>query len=229
MNDTPEARYTLITGMNMPDAGTLLGEIRATGRRVRHAGPGSDRRAAAAELFRDPVAEVPDGPLRLPEAPATLAAQSAAWLRGVFPAERITGEHDLSRAGNGLATALPFVAALLATPTGGALLLELPETGLHPRSQSALTRLACAAAFGTPVTVMTHSDHVLNQSRLTVKRGLLPAESVVIRHYRASTDGVVIDRLFIGPDGMVSYWPAGFLNEWEDALDEILDDEDGPA
>ena len=31
----------------------------------------------------------------------------------------------------------------------------------------------------------------------------------------------------IGDDGMLSAWPEGFFDEWENSLDKLLDGEDG--
>jgi len=220
-----EGRYVLVAGMAMPDAGALLGEIAAGGRRVLHAGPADGPAGAIRDLFRSPGAQVPDGPLRRPGVPADLAAQAAAWLRELFPAAGISGEPDPRRLGNGPACALPCVAAALTAAPGAALLLEHPETGLHPRSQSVMGGLACrAAAAGAQVTVMTHSDHVINATRLAVKQGLLSPEAVTIRHYRPGPGGTVIaDTPAVGADGMLSSWPDGFFDEWDHALDQLLD------
>lgn len=81
-----------------------------------------------------------------PGTPADLGAQAAAWLRETFPAAGITGKPDPYRLSSGPARALPCVAAILTSAPGDDLLLEHPETGLHPRSQSAM-----GLAFEFPV------------------------------------------------------------------------------
>ena len=63
----------------------------------------------------------------------------------------------------GLTFALPIITALLAAEKGDLLILENPESDLHPQAQSLLGQLmARAAAAGVQIIVETHSDHILN-------------------------------------------------------------------
>ncbi|RMI39529.1 AAA family ATPase [Streptomyces triticirhizae] len=78
--------------------------------------------------------------------------------------------------GFGLTYALPIVVACLTAGPGSLILLENPEAHLHPQGQTSLAYLATAAvAAGGQLIVETHSDHVLNGLRLSVKRGHIPA------------------------------------------------------
>ncbi|NLT56612.1 MAG: DUF3696 domain-containing protein [Actinomycetales bacterium] len=136
--------------------------------------------------------------------------------------------------GFGLTYVLPVVVACLSATEGSLILLENPEAHLHPRGQSAVAGLvARAAASGAQVVVETHSDHVLNGIRLAVKRGVLPGAHTAV-HYvdRAKqTDPdcvppVRVESPAINDDGMLSSWPAGFFDEWENTLDQLLDGEE---
>ncbi len=63
----------------------------------------------------------------------------------------------------GLTFSLPIIAALLAAEKGDLLILENPESDLHPQAQSMIGQLiARAAAAGVQIIVETHSDHILN-------------------------------------------------------------------
>ncbi len=63
----------------------------------------------------------------------------------------------------GLTFALPIITALLAAEKGDLLILENPESDLHPQAQSLIGQLmARAAAAGVQLIVETHSDHILN-------------------------------------------------------------------
>lgn len=218
-------RCVVVTGEARPDPDAVLGALASGGPGARYAGPGSDEAAAARILYGSPGLEVPAGALRMPGVSPDLAGQSSAWLREVVPGEKASQVPAPRRLGNGLRSALPAVAGCLTSRPGSSLLLLDPETGLHPRGQTAMGGLACrAAAAGVRVTVMTHSDHVFNGIRLAVARGLLPAPAVAIRHYRFGKDGAVIaDRPVIGPDGMLSSWPPGLFDEWDRALSLLLD------
>ena len=127
--------------------------------------------------------------------------------------------------GFGLTHALPVVTACLAAQPGTLLIVENPEAQLHPRGQATIGRLlALTAANGVQVIIETHSDHVLNGIRLAVKDGKLPADQTKLHFFSrqpGKTSGYETPTL--GPDGRLSYWPAGFFDQWERSLDRLLD------
>lgn len=127
--------------------------------------------------------------------------------------------------GFGLAYVLPVVIACLTARPGSLILLENPEAHVHPRGQTAMARLACAAAAaGAQVVVETHSDHILNGTRVSVKSGLLEPSEVQLNYFeRDASSSVRVASPSIGADGMLSAWPDGFFDEWDSALDELLD------
>lgn len=72
--------------------------------------------------------------------------------------------------GFGLTYALPIVVALLSAKPGDLLLLENPETHLHPKGQSKLARLmALTAQAGVQIICETHSDHIINGTLVACK------------------------------------------------------------
>ncbi|MCC7495326.1 MAG: DUF3696 domain-containing protein [Fimbriimonadaceae bacterium] len=122
--------------------------------------------------------------------------------------------------GFGLTAVLPVVVAALTTRPGGLLVVENPEAHLHPAAQRRVTAfLAQVAAHGVQVILETHSDHVLNGVRTALVRGDL-AESQVACHFFSAPGTVASPRLLA--DGSIAEPPAGFFDEWELALDEIL-------
>ncbi|MFC4855060.1 DUF3696 domain-containing protein [Actinophytocola glycyrrhizae] len=127
--------------------------------------------------------------------------------------------------GFGLTYVLPVIVACLTARPGGLILLENPEAHLHPRGQTAMAALTCAAtAAGAQVIVETHSDHVLNGARLSVKRGLIHSNDILLHFFRRGDNGATeIVSPDVGPDGMVSEWPEGFFDEWDRQLDQLLD------
>jgi predicted ATPase len=186
--------------------------------------------------------------LHHPDASPRLLEQVEAWMSEICPGVRIQAtvieltdlmrlSFQFARAGQvvsasrrptnvgfGLGYALPIVVACLTAKPGAMLLLENPEAHVHPQGQSAMARLTCAAASaGAQVIVETHSDHILNGVRLVVKRGQIPAEDVTLHYFERQDDGVHIASPVIGPDGMLSQWPAGFFDEWDRSIDQLLD------
>jgi predicted ATPase len=128
--------------------------------------------------------------------------------------------------GFGLTYVLPVVIACLASRPGGIVLIENPEAHLHPQGQTAMASLTCAAAAtGAQIIVETHSDHVLNGVRIAVKRGTIGADEVMLHFFRreSGSNSIKIETPALRPDGMVSEWPEGFFDEWERALDRLLD------
>lgn len=179
-----------------------------------------------------------------------LADEAEAWLQDICPgvnleASEINGT-DLVRlsyrfgtaglsssdryrptnVGFGLTNVLPVIVACLIAKPGSLLMLENPEAHLHPRGQTAIARLTCAAAAaGGQVILESHSDHVLNGVRLAVKRGSLSPDTVALHYFeRVQHDSKVkITSPEIGADGMITEWPDGFFDEWSNTLDELLD------
>ncbi|MCF6368636.1 AAA family ATPase [Rhizobium halophilum] len=127
--------------------------------------------------------------------------------------------------GFGLTHALPVITACLAAQQNTLLIVENPEAQLHPRGQSTIGRLlALTAAGGVQVIVETHSDHVLNGIRLAVKDGLLAPERTRLHFFsRERGQPSTFETPVLGLDGRLSYWPAGFFDQWERSLDRLLD------
>lgn len=192
---------------------------------------------------------VPATVLHHPDASPRLLDQVEAWMGEICPGVRIaataiertdlvrlgfefTRPHQLTtnarrptNVGFGLTYVLPVVVACLTAKPGAMILLENPEAHVHPQGQSAMARLTCAAASaGAQVVVETHSDHILNGVRLTVKRRQLAPDDVRLHYFQRNADGIVdIVTPTMGPDGMLSQWPPGFFDEWDRSLDQLLD------
>ncbi len=130
--------------------------------------------------------------------------------------------------GFGVSYALPIVIALLKARKGDLLLLENPEAHIHPKGQRQMGELiARAAANGIQIIVETHSDHILNGIRLSVKgRGIQP-DQVKLNYFYVyeDSDGMVrhdVTSPEILPDGSLSCWPDGFFDEWDKAVDLLF-------
>lgn len=176
-----------------------------------------------------------------------LMDQVEAWLGEVSPGVRlhITPDHDLDQVkvqysfegphgpgdrhrptnvGYGVSYALPLLTAALGSGAGELILVENPESHLHPRGQSRVMELVCrASGHGVQVVIETHSDHVLNGLRLGVHSGALDPERVAIHYFsrEAGTHRVVSPQ--IDADGRLDQWPEGFFDDWELALGRLLE------
>ncbi len=180
----------------------------------------------------------------------TLKEQVEAWMQEVAPGLRIScvaqeatdtvslkysfaRMGDVSRpyrttnVGFGITYTLPIVVALLSSRRGGLLLVENPEAHLHPRGQSKIAELICrAAASGLQILMESHSDHVLNAVRLAVRNEILAPQDVAIHYFGSHAEGTEAQTSIISPkisaDGRIDNWPAGFFDELDKALGELI-------
>ena len=123
--------------------------------------------------------------------------------------------------GFGLTQALPIVVAALSAASGDLLLIENPEVHLHPAGQAQMGQfLATAASAGVQVLVETHSDHLLNGVRRSVKDGTLASEAVALHFFRPrQTGGAAAEPQVlsptIDPEGNIDTWPDGFFDQFD--------------
>jgi predicted ATPase len=135
-----------------------------------------------------------------------------------------SNQYRPTNVGFGLTYVLPIVVACLTARPGILILLENPEAHLHPRGQSAMAELmARAVAAGAQIIVESHSDHVLNGMRIAVKDKLLTPDRLQLLYFRSEDSVKRIDSPKVGANGTVSQWPTGFFDEWDHALDRLLD------
>ena len=180
---------------------------------------------------------------------ATLLRQTEAWLGHLCPGINLTAsgiegtdtvqlayshgtggikssnKYRPTNVGFGLTYVLPIIVACLTASPDGLIMIENPEAHLHPRGQSAMAELIVrAAATGAQVIVESHSDHVLNGIRIAVKQNLLSPTSLRLLYFRNNIDSnTPFEMINVGPTGTISQWPEGFFDEWDRALDDLID------
>lgn len=175
------------------------------------------------------------------EKAATLYKQTHAWLMDFFPGvsfevQRVpranlvtlgvrtspdTDHHRPQHVGFGITHVLPILVASLHARRGDLILVENPETHLHPMGQAKMgVFLARMAAAGVQILVETHSDHVLNGLRRAVKTSVLPPEGVALHFFQpralaeARGDSQVISPQ-MDPTGTIDRAPEGFFDQFE--------------
>lgn len=141
--------------------------------------------------------------------------------------EGITDEFNPINSGFGLTYALPVVTAVLAAKPGDLLIIENPESHLHPAGQAMIGKLcALAAENGVQIILESHSDHILNSIRVAVKKKILAPQHAAIyffeRDINAKEHKVDVIQLFIDENGRLDKKPAGFFDEWGKQLDELI-------
>lgn len=143
-------------------------------------------------------------------------------------AHAITANFRPENTGFGLTYVLPVVTAVLSARPGDLLLIENPESHLHPAGQALIAKLiAIAANSGVQIIIETHSDHFLNGIRQSVKSKLIDADNVCAYFLSRDVDSpehaVQVEKVAIEPSGRIKYWPKGFFDEWEKSLNKLIE------
>lgn len=126
--------------------------------------------------------------------------------------------------GFGITHTLPIVVAILSAQPNDILIIENPETHLHPRGQSRLSFLfALAAENGIQLFIETHSDHIVNGLRVAVKKKMIDKEQVFLNYFSKTSQKLSnIKRIHVQTEGGLEDWPDGFFDEWDNLLNELL-------
>jgi len=174
---------------------------------------------------------------------ATFRKQLDAWLGSLFPGAEANVQNAValsqmnlqfrlsalgswrrpSNIGYGLTYAFPILVALLAARPGQLIVIDSPESHLHPSAQSQMGRiLAMLASAGVQIIVETHSDHLLNGVRLAVREGALLPEQLRVHFFKGPQDtehGVSTPGIGVG--GEIYEWPEGFFDQGEKDLTRL--------
>jgi len=180
----------------------------------------------------------------------TLLANIEAWMSDISPGIRIrataqpkfnaatlsysfvqgnetTAEFKPQNVGFGLSYVLPVVTSILSAKSSDMLIIENPESHLHPAGQVVMGRLcALAANNGVQLIIESHSDHFLNGVRVAVKDEVISPDKVALFFLQRSSDAdnhasdVIYPK--IDSDGRIDQWPEGFFDEWDNQLDHLL-------
>ena len=136
-----------------------------------------------------------------------------------------TNDYTPLNVGFGLTYALPIIVSILKSKPGDLLIIENPESHLHPSGQAKIAELcAIASSCGVQIIVETHSDHFLNGIRVATKKNIITPEHSQIYYFRKEDNNLEtkLDIIKIDKEGGIDKWPAGFFDEYRNKLDELL-------
>lgn len=189
--------------------------------------------------------------MRHPEAKSNrLSAQINAWMKEISPgvslntryipeANKVILDYQFDITGNktnsfkpknvgfGISYVLPIILALLTAEEGKIIVIENPESHIHPRGQAELGRLiALAAQANAQVFIETHSDHILNGIRVAVKEECIKRDRVNILYFEKITSEseqyTKITPIQVDRNGELSEYPKNFLDEWGNQLFKLM-------
>ena len=129
--------------------------------------------------------------------------------------------------GFGISYVLPIVLALLTAEEGKIIVIENPESHIHPRGQAELGKLiSLAASIGAQLFVETHSDHILNGIRVAVKDNFVDKTKVNVMYFEKTTTEkeqfTKITQIRVDKNGTLSEYPKGFLDEWSNQISKLI-------
>ncbi|MBK8130666.1 MAG: DUF3696 domain-containing protein [bacterium] len=136
---------------------------------------------------------------------------------------RTSAETDFHRpihVGFGLTQIFPIVVAALSAGKDHIILIENPEVHLHPAGQALMGQfLGDVTRSGVQVIIETHSDHVLNGIRRSVKARRLDEEKVLIHFFRSDfeKEAQVVTPI-LDSRGNIDTWPKGFFDQFDKDL-----------
>ena len=138
-----------------------------------------------------------------------------------------TNRYKPENVGFGITYGLPVVVSLLAAREGELIIIENPESHIHPRGQAELGKLiAKVAKNGVQVIVETHSDHILNGIRVAVKEDEIDKEKAVLFYFEriieADEQYSKITNIEINSRGELSSYPLNMLDEWNNQLFNLM-------
>lgn len=140
--------------------------------------------------------------------------------------ENTTNEYSPLNVGFGITYVLPIIVAILKAKPNDLLIIENPESHLHPAGQSKIAELcAIASSCGVQIIVETHSDHFLNGLRVSTKKEIIKPEQSQIYYFSKEKDSLEtkVSKLTIDTEGNINEnWPKGFFDEYRNQLDELL-------
>jgi len=137
--------------------------------------------------------------------------------------------YDLTHVGVGVSQVLPILVMSILAPAGSTLVFEQPELHLHPRVQALLGDFFLSMALtGRQCIVETHSEYLINRIRFraATEPTPVPADAIptITRLYFVERmNGKSSYRpIRLNEFGAMDNWPAGFFDEAQRQVEQIL-------
>ena len=129
--------------------------------------------------------------------------------------------------GFGISYVLPIILSLLTAEEGKIIVIENPESHIHPSGQAELGKLiSLAASIGAQLFIETHSDHILNGIRVAVKENLIDQSKVNVMYFEKTTTDkeqfTKITPIKVDKNGTLNNYPKDFLDEWSNQLSKLV-------
>ena len=142
-----------------------------------------------------------------------------------YEGERLTSDaFSPVNVGFGIPYVIPLVVVLLTCRKDHLVLIENPESHLHPKGQTMMARLiALAAENGSQILCESHSDHIINGIRVAIKKKYITPDKTQIAYFNKNSDqDTEVTLINVDQNGNLSEYPEGLLDEWGNLMAELL-------
>ena len=137
-----------------------------------------------------------------------------------FKDQRTGVRLSANQLGTGISQVLPIIVASHYAPAT-MVTVEQPELHVHPRFQVELADLFISTLDRHPYLIETHSEHLILRLLRRVRESqeetgplALAPDQISITYLIPSSEGVIVKRLNVTPDGdFEQRWPGGFFDE----------------
>lgn len=129
--------------------------------------------------------------------------------------------------GFGYSYILPIILTGLFAEENSIIIIENPEAHLHPSAQSRLVNFLvdCSKEKNLQVFLETHSDHVINGLRISVKNKKIDRKEASIIHFGRDNDlssDPEISQIKVDSEGNLSDYPDDFMDEWTQQMSQLV-------
>jgi predicted ATPase len=188
---------------------------------------------------------------------STLLEQTNIWLQEIIPQAKViirenqglnafeiryqftsmqsdvpaTNEFKAENVGFGISYTLPIIVAILSAKPDSLIMIENPESHLHPKSQSKLAQLiALAAQNDIQIFLETHSDHIINGTLVAVKnyeteqnQGIAHDKVSIYYFHRSDAQHTTeVIKVPVLKGGRIKNPPLGFFDQIEIDLETLM-------
>lgn len=137
-----------------------------------------------------------------------------------------SNEYAPINVGFGIPYVLPLILMILISEPGDLILVENPESHLHPKGQAELGRLlSLAAESGVQIFCETHSDHIINGVRVAVKKRMIDKNHVKMFYFDKKENATLetqVTEINVDKNGELDQYPKGLLDEWGNLMAQLF-------
>lgn len=135
-----------------------------------------------------------------------------------------SGYFKPTNVGYGFSYSLPIIVAGLIAKPNEILIIENPEAHLHPCAQSIISKfLSIIASTGVQVVVESHSEHILNGIRVSIKDNFISQDNVNVLYFdKQSHSNNLFKEIKVDSDGGIDVWPRNFFDQATNDLNYLL-------